>query len=129
MVPSDVRPAAAGSTLLDSLASVLPSVRPTDVTLRNYDDSRAYELALRACDDDEVVFQRRYRLDPGESVTERAVLDSGTYDVTVVPEAVDGDATARFERDEATCRVGDDPTETVRVEAGNGVVSVSDGVS
>jgi hypothetical protein len=54
-------------------------------------------------------------------VTERAVLDPGAYEVTV--------ALADGREDSARCRVGGGRARTIRVETGNSVVTVSDGVS
>jgi len=105
--------------LLDSLATFVPFVR-RDLVLRNYDDERRYEVRLSARDDDGVAFRRRYSLEPGESRTERAVLEPGAYEVTV--ESTDDQRSAR-------CRVGSGGARTIRVEAGNGTVTVSDGVS
>jgi len=108
--------------LLDSLAAFVPFVR-RDVVLRNYDDERAYDVTLRVRESGggAPAFRRRYRLDPGESVTERAVLDPGTYEVTVTL----GDGG----EDGARCRVGSGGAGTIRVEAGNAAVTVSDGLS
>jgi hypothetical protein len=121
MVRTDARRSDAGTALLASLASLVPAIGGTDVELRNYDDDRSYEFTLRVRDDDAVAFEREYSLDPGESSRERGVLDAGTYEVVV-----DG---PEIDRDAADCHVGNGSARTVRVEAGNSVLSVSGGVS
>ena len=99
-------PAGAATTHTGSLVDPRSAVPRMDLSLRNY-DRRPDTVELVASDDDGVAAERR-------------LLPPGTYDVT---------ARLRLgKRDTATCRVGDDPADTIRVEVGNHVVAVSEGV-
>jgi hypothetical protein len=53
-------------------------------------------------------------------VSEIGVLDPGEYRVTVTSEGT--------VQDSKTCSVGPSPAETVLIEVGNGLVSVSEGL-
>ena len=112
-------PAGAATTHTGSLVDPRSAVPRMDLSLRNY-DRRPDTVELVASDDDGVAAERECCLDPGELFAERRLLPPGTYDVT---------ARLRLgKRDTATCRVGDDPADTIRVEVGNHVVAVSEGV-
>lgn len=91
----------------------------TDLLVRNYDLERAYRLTLTVETAEQVVYERRYRLLPGQVVAESGILSPSEYDVRVT--------LACAGEDETTCRVSEDPAHTIRVEVGNGLVSVGDG--
>jgi len=92
-----------------------------EIHVRNYDFERAYEVAVRVEDaSGNRLFSRRYFLRPGQSRSERDVLDAGRYRVTA---AIDPP-----ERDAIECSVGSAPEHTALVEVGNGAVSVSEGL-
>jgi|GEM_PF-2862816 len=109
-----------GGTHTGSLIEATAAVPRTDLQLRNYDDhSYAVEVVVRD-EAGSIALERTYDLRPGECRAERDVLARGAYEVTA--------ATASGKRDDATCRVGEAPTETVSVEVGNHVVTVADGL-
>jgi hypothetical protein len=78
-----------------------------DVTVRRVDGTR--------------VFERRYYLQPGEVISERDVLPSGEYRLSVT---LDNDRSG-----ERRCRVGSSPAHTAVIEVGNGVLSVTEGLT
>jgi hypothetical protein len=90
-----------------------------DLAVRNYDAEQGYDLdvVVRDPEGPETVLRAAFHLDPGETAT-TADLPDGTYEVLV-----EGERGA----DSAICRVGDGPFESIVVEAGNGVVSASQG--
>jgi hypothetical protein len=120
-------PVDADATRTASVTEALAAAPRTDCQLHNYDD-RPYTVVLVARDDDGVAFERRYDLEPGESRAERGTISPGEYDVCATVIADECDAAPVDKRDSVTCHVGTDPAETVRVELGNHVVTVSEGV-
>lgn len=92
-----------------------------EIHVRNYDFERSYEVVLKVENaTGDRVFSRRYFLQPGQSRSERSVLDPGTYRITA---AIDPP-----ERDVIDCDIGTEPEHTALVEVGNGVVGVSEGL-
>jgi hypothetical protein len=94
-------------------------VETEDVLLRNYDALETHYLQLRAVGEDRTV-ERTYRLGPGTVESETDVLPAGEYHVEV---EIDGPR-----RWAGHCRVDDGPEQTVLVEVGNGLVSITEGV-
>lgn len=86
-----------------------------DLSVRNYDVDRSRSVRVTVAGGG--VLDERFDLGPGETAAV-SNLPAGTHAVTV---ETDGD------RDAATCRVGTAPVESIVVETGNGVVSVSQG--
>lgn len=121
MVPPLTRHTDAGATHAGSLLEAQTAAPRTDLQIRNYDD-RSYTVDVVVEDDDGVALERSYRLAPGEFRAERGTLSPGTYKVTASASVV------LDKCDAATCEVGDDPADTVCVEVGNHVVTVSEGV-
>ncbi|MFC7134282.1 MULTISPECIES: hypothetical protein [Salinibaculum] len=109
-----------GETAADSLADPTEAAPTEDIHIRNYDVQHSYRVRVTVTDGRETVFARRYTLDPGQSTSERDIVDAGTYDVTV---ALDSHRSAR-----TRCRLADSPDDTALVEVGNGIVSVSQGL-
>lgn len=108
------------------MSSDVPALPPGDpragrtkgaVLVRNYDERSPHYLAVRVYDDDDVVFEAGFDLDPGGAATGTDVLDGGTY---VVEADCDGQKYVL-----TTCTVAD--REDLLVAVGNGVVDVSCG--
>lgn len=96
-------------------------VRSEDIFVRNYDPYWGYDLSIVVRDaDGQPVFQREYFFRPGQIESVHGRLDPGAYEVTV---ELDG----RREKT-VSCRVGPDTAETIHVEIGNGLVSVTEGL-
>jgi hypothetical protein len=104
--------------------------------LRNYDENRRCRLTLSLSRSaPRSGYEATYELEPGDVVTELEIVPPGRYEVCVEGafypiegEAGYGDdATEDVER--ASCNVGDRPPQTLLVECGNGVVSVSEGLA
>lgn len=114
------RPSVPSDTTGFSSADLVDRVSE-DVFVRNYDFERTYRLTLflEAVDGSDT-YERSYHLRPGQAVSELGVVDAGEYRVRV---ELDG-ARRAFDR----CSVGPSPAETILVEVGNGVVSVSEGL-
>ena len=137
--------AAAAETTVDPSAV---RTRCEQLWLRNYDGDRSYRVRLSvsrpdtpsgdgssAPNDGAETADRRneyeatYELGPGEVTTETGVLAPGRYDVTVVGTAGDrGGRGVKPVEETARCNVGEHPSHTIVVEAGNGVVSVTEGI-
>lgn len=95
--------------------------RTETLFIRNYDVTWSYDLDVTVVDSDgDVVFDDRFYLRPGETVSEHDVIGDGTYDVTAVLD--------NRRSKTGTCEVGDGPDETILVELGNGIVSVTEGL-
>lgn len=94
------------------------SLRSEDLLLRNHDFQWGYDVEVEVRDDDGVVFEKRYYLQPGGARSVLDLLPAGEYTVRVVLD----------NRREVTreCRVGDGADQGVLVELGNGAVSVQD---
>jgi hypothetical protein len=89
------------------------------LVLRNYDGEATHDIAMRLLDEaDEVAFERTYTVDPGSTITVAARLDRAVY---VVDARLEAGPTAS-----ATCLIGSGPDEAALIEAGNGILSVSE---
>lgn len=86
--------------------------------LRNHDVERAYEVTVRAVNlDDREQVRRSYALRPGDLRRELGAFPPGRYNVAVTLDA--------GARETVTCRLSEHPADTVLVECGNGVLSVT----
>ena len=95
--------------------------RSEDIHLRNYDREWGYDLEVTVRGSgDEPVFESRYYCQPGEVIAVENVLAPGEYEVRV---ELDNRREVAAE-----CRVSSAPDHTVRVELGNGTVSLSEGL-
>lgn len=90
--------------------------------LRSHDHRWAYDIdvVVRRVDG-ERAFERRYYLQPGETISEPDVLPPGEYRLTVT---LDNDHS-----EELRCHVDASPGHTAVVEVGNGVLSVTEGLT
>ncbi|WP_436929959.1 hypothetical protein [Halosimplex halobium] len=118
-LPSD------GDPLFADRSPARPATRETprseDIHLRNYDREWGYDLDVTVRGGgDEPVFESRYYCQPGEVIAVENVLAPGEYDVVV--ELDNRRAVA------AECRVSSAPDHTIRVEVGNGTVSLTEGL-
>jgi hypothetical protein len=96
-------------------------VRSEDIYVRNYDSSRGYRLTVSVNSErGTTVFRERFYLRPGQVESLGGVLRAGSYRVAVT---LDTDS-----EDEMDCRVGTAPAETIHVEIGNGIVTLTEGL-
>jgi hypothetical protein len=123
--------------------------RSEQLCLRNYDEHRSYRIRISVSrpdapsrdgatapngvtDADDCQYEAMYELAPGEVTTEMEVVPPGRYDVTVAgtadPASDRRDAGPTPVEAAAACNVGAEPPQTVVVEVGNGVVSVTEGL-
>ncbi len=102
-------------------ASEPTAARSEEVLIRNYDHQRGYDLHLVVVTPaGDTVFENRYYLQPGETVSERERLPGGDYRVTAVLD----DA-----RQQSTyCRIDSSPDGTAVIEVGNGTFSLTAGL-
>lgn len=91
-----------------------------EIHIRNFDTSHSSTLTLRVRDDSDLVFAKRYQLEPGTTESVCDELPDGEYVVIV---ELDG-----HRRERARCRIGRSPDETALVEVGNGTVSLTQGL-
>ncbi|MFB6092939.1 MAG: hypothetical protein ABEK02_08025 [Haloquadratum sp.] len=91
-----------------------------DVYVRNYDPFRGYDLAIRVGPPDDPVFEETYYLTPGRTASLEDRIEPGEYAVAVELDS--------GRQKTARCRVGPAPADTIHVELGNGVVSVTEGL-
>lgn len=98
-----------------------PEVVGTEhVHIRNHDHQWGYDLALEVVDGDgRTVFEDRYYLQPDQVESELDALPAGEYEVRAT---LDNLQEATLE-----CPIGPDPEQTVVVEMGNGVLSLTAG--
>lgn len=97
------------------------TLQSEDVHIRNYDPYREYDLALTVtAPDGSVAFEDVYYLQPGQIESVRDRLPTGEYRVTA-------ELDNRHSKS-ATTRVGPTPAETIHVELGNGIASVTEGL-
>jgi len=104
----------------DARPPVEETVRTETLLLRNYDPHAAYDLSVAVGDETPPAFAARYHLRPGQIETVSGVLASGEYEVTVELHG--------HREKTAACRVGSAPEDTIHVEVGNGIVSVTQGL-
>ena len=126
--------------------------RCEQLCVRNYDEGRSYRVRISVSRPnasprgEEAVrsgaprtsgshyeFETTYELPPGAVTTEMEVVPPGRYDVRVVGTAGpagggSGDTSTKQIAEAARCNVGEEPPQTIVVEVGNGIVSVTEGV-
>ena len=136
----------------DPLGPSAVRTRCEQLCVRNYDENRSYRVRLSvsrpsvgspdgttvrngdaSASDDHYEYEATYELAPGAVTTEMTVVAPGRYDVSVVgtagPVGDDAGDTGRKQiTAAATCNVGQAPPQTIVVEVGNGVVSVTEGI-
>lgn len=103
--------------------------------LRNYDESRRYRLMVSVSKPNGgPEYEATYELAPGDSESELEIVPPERYEVHVSgafrptgPNRHHG--TTGSDKETVSCNVGDRPQQTVVVECGNGVVTVSEGLS
>jgi hypothetical protein len=103
--------------------------------LRNYDESRRYQLTVSVSQPNGgPEHEATYELAPRDVESELQVVPPGRYEVQVSgafrpagPDRHHG--TTGSDEETVSCNVGDRPQQTVVVECGNGVVTVSEGLS
>lgn len=125
LTDADGRPGSEGRDL---------AVRSEQLQLRNYDETRRYVVTLRVAGpgpDREVT----YDLAPMERRSVAEIAPPGRYDARVEGSFVptDGAEGGRGRRsgadtDTAVCNVGRRPAQTILVECGNGIVTLSEGL-
>jgi hypothetical protein len=114
-----------------------PDVRPRveQLHIRNYDETRRYHLAVSVSRPGyPPSHEATYELAPDNVLSELQVVPPGRYNVTVEGsfrpvENAPTDEPTGDDADTAVCNVGDRAPQTVVIECGNGVVSVSEGLS
>jgi hypothetical protein len=90
------------------------------LTIRNYDSHSSHEVVVRFYDaDDTVAFNGSYTLSLLDVVSVSQRLDRAVYRVDV---EVDRETSV-----DAECLIGSGPNETVLVELGNGLLSITEG--
>lgn len=97
------------------------AARSEEIHIRNFDDTRSYDLTLTVRLDDESVLSNTYYLTPGRRISEIYRLPAGIYDVTAELD--------NRQRETARCEIGSTIRRTALVEVGNGIVSVTQGLS
>lgn len=96
-------------------------VRSEDIYVRNYDSHRGYRLAVAVTTErGTTVFRERFYLRPGQVESLGGVLSPGTYRVAVELDTESDD--------KIDCRIGAAPAETIHVEIGNGIVTLTEGL-
>jgi hypothetical protein len=111
-----------------------PDVRPRveQLHIRNYDEDRRYRLELSISRPGyPPSHETTYELAPDNVLSELQVVPPGRYDVTVegsFQPVGNAPTDAGTSNDTAVCNVGDRAPQTIVVECGNGVVSVSEGL-
>jgi hypothetical protein len=97
------------------------AVRTEDIYLRNYDPYQAYDLALTVTDPDgRTAFEKTYHFRPGQHESVEGVLPPGEYEVTTELD--------NRNRNTVDCRVGPSAEETIHIELGNGIASITEGL-
>lgn len=91
-----------------------------EILIRNYDHQWSYDVDLAVRDDaGETVFVKRYYLPPQHTDGEVDQLEPGEYEVEVTLD--NADATV------VETRIDGRPANTLLIELGNGVMSVTEG--
>lgn len=92
-----------------------------DIHVRNYDHQWGYDLTIEAIDGEgEIVYERRYYLQPGQSESEVDVLPSGDYEIRATMD--------NLKQETRRCHIDATPANTAIVEVGNGAISVTEGL-
>jgi hypothetical protein len=119
----------------DTLGTETVRTRCEQLHLRNYDESRRYRLAVSVSQPDGgPEYSATYELDPGDLASELEIVPRGRYKVHVSgsfrPAGRDcHHGTTGRDEETASCNVGDRPQQTVLIECGNGIITVSEGLS
>jgi hypothetical protein len=92
-----------------------------EIYIRNYDHQWGYDLDLVVTTPDgDVVFRKRYYLQPGQTVSEHDPLPSADYEFHVTLD--------NSQEESRQCRVDSSLDHTAVIEVGNGVLSVTEGL-
>lgn len=92
------------------------------IHIRNYDRQWGYDLDIVvATPKGEPVVRKHYYLQPGQAVSERDLLSSAEYELRVT---LDNGHEARL-----PCRISSAAEHTAVVEVGNGVLSLTEGLT
>lgn len=97
------------------------AVRSEEIHIRNFDDTRSYDLTLTVRLDGESALSDTYYLTPGRRISEIDRLPAGIYDITAELD--------NRQRETVRCEIGSTTRRTALVEVGNGIVSVTQGLS
>lgn len=90
--------------------------------LRSYDHRRGYDLEVEVESlNGEAGFERRYYLQPGQTVSELDAVPSGAYEVRATMD--------NCVRRHLACRIDSAPEHTVVIEVGNGALSLTEGLA
>ncbi|MGQ4554663.1 hypothetical protein [Halobellus sp. GM3] len=121
MVPNRVRSPSGSQRDRSPTAVRETAVQSEDLHVRSYAHRCAYDLFVELVDSDgEVVFEKRYYLQPGSSESETDAVPPGEYEIRAV---LDNDS-----QKQRRCQIGPGPTETAVIELGNGVLSLTEGL-
>lgn len=105
----------------DSPTPSRSTVTTEDIYLRNYDPYNAYDLTVTVTDPDgRAAFESTYHFRPGQIKSVDGVLPPGEYEVTA-------ELNGRH-RNTVDCRVGPSADETIHIELGNGIASITEGL-
>lgn len=107
----------------DSRSAERPDVIGSEqVHVRNHDHQWGYDLTLEILDaDGEPVFEEWYYLLPGQVENEFDALPAGEYEIRATLD--------NLEEETLHCRIDADLAHTVVIEMGNGVHSLTQGLS
>lgn len=91
------------------------------IHIRNHDHQCGYDLTLEITDaDGKVVFEKRYYIQPGQVESELDALPAGEYHIRATLDNLD--------EERLQCRIDTSPDDTVVIEMGNGVHSLTQGL-
>ena len=102
--------------------------------LRNYDESRQYRLTVSVSRPNRGLEREiDYELPPGQAASDFEAVSPGRYEVHVSgsfrPAGQERHhGTTGSDEESASCNIGDRPQQTVVVECGNGIITVSEGL-
>ncbi|WP_336021740.1 hypothetical protein [Halobellus salinisoli] len=97
-------------------------IHAEELHVRSYAHEWSYDLEVEiSTPDGTVVFEKQYYLRPGRAASELGAIEPGEYDVRAV---LDGDREAV-----RRCRIDRTPEGTAVVEVGNGILSLTEGLS
>lgn len=92
-----------------------------EILLRNYDNQWGYDLNLQLVNAaGDSVFEKQYYLPPGQVASELDTVAAGEYEVRAT---LDNQKQATVH-----CAIHTDPEQTLVVEVGNGVMSLTQGL-
>jgi len=106
---------------LQETTQVFDPGKTEDILIRNYDHQRGYDLNLVILTQaGETVFQNRYYLQPGETVSECDILPSADYEIAVTLDNTQ-EASRHY-------RIDSSVDHTAVIEIGNGALSLTEGL-